>query len=134
MGIQSAGHLVSQTSQVRILHSAEEGSLSPFVSKITSLCQSIKINNNKYVYHQSQVRKPIGSEVRWAEFSPIIGTGYRIRMLASSSIAQLVFEWAFRPLAIWCLSLRNLESCLQQRKTTFLLSMTKSLPVPTNRK
>ena len=47
MGIQSAGDKVSETSQVRILHSAEEDNLSPFDSNISFLCQSIKINNNK---------------------------------------------------------------------------------------
>ena len=46
---------------VRILHSAEEGNLSPFDSKIACLYQSIAINNNKHVYRQSQVRKPTGS-------------------------------------------------------------------------
>ena len=39
------------------------------------LCQIIEINNNQHVYCQSQVRKPIGSEVKWAECSLIIGTG-----------------------------------------------------------
>ena len=49
MGIQSAGELVSETSQLRILHSAEEDNLSPFDSKIACLCQRVKINNNKHV-------------------------------------------------------------------------------------
>ena len=48
-GIQSAGEWASETPWVRILHSAEEDNLSPFVSKIACLCQSIEINNNKYV-------------------------------------------------------------------------------------
>ena len=56
-GIQSAGDSDPET-LVRILYSAEEDKLSPFDSKITCLCQSIEINNNKHVYHQSQVRKP----------------------------------------------------------------------------
>ena len=34
---------------VRILHSAAEDSLSPFDSNIACLCQSIEINNNKYI-------------------------------------------------------------------------------------
>ena len=38
------GELVSETSQLRILHSTEEDSLSPFDSKIACLCQSIEIN------------------------------------------------------------------------------------------
>ena len=48
-GIQSAEDWVSETLWVRILHSAEEDNLSPFDSKIACLCQSIEINNNKYV-------------------------------------------------------------------------------------
>ena len=48
-GIQSAGDLVSETLWVRILHSAEEDSLSPFDSNIACLCQSIKIKNNKHI-------------------------------------------------------------------------------------
>ena len=35
--------------RVRILQSAEEDNLSPFDSNIACLCQSIEINNNKYV-------------------------------------------------------------------------------------
>ena len=34
VGIQSTGEMVSETSQLRILHSAEEDNLSPFDSKI----------------------------------------------------------------------------------------------------
>ena len=37
-------------SRVQILHSAEEHNLSPFDLNIACLCQSIEINNNKYVY------------------------------------------------------------------------------------
>ena len=44
-------------------------------SKLACLCQSIEINN-RCVYRKSQVRKPTGSGVVWAECSPIIGTGY----------------------------------------------------------
>ena len=50
VGIWFAGDLVSQTSQLWILHSAEEDNLSPFDSKITCLCQSIKISNNIHMY------------------------------------------------------------------------------------
>ena len=49
VGIQSAVELVSETSQLRILHSPEEDNLSPFGLKVACLCQSIEINN-KYVY------------------------------------------------------------------------------------
>ena len=48
-GIQSAEDWVSETLWVRILHSAEEDNLSPFDSKNACLCQSIEINNNKYI-------------------------------------------------------------------------------------
>ena len=90
--------------RVQILHSAEEDNLSPFDLNIACLCQSIEINNNKYVYRQSQVRKPTGSGVGWAECSLIIGTGCRVLVfLAWSSIAQSVCQRAFSLLAIWCL-------------------------------
>ena len=88
---------------VRILHSAEEDNLSPFDSNIACLCQSIEINNNKYVYRQSQVRKPTGSEVEWAECLLIIGTGCWVKVLAWSSIAQSVCQQAFSLLANRCL-------------------------------
>ena len=88
---------------VRILHSAEEDNLSFCDSNIACLCQSIKINNNKHVYHQSPVRKPTGSEVEWAECLLIIGTGCRVQVLAWSSIAQWVCQQAFSLLANMCL-------------------------------
>ena len=75
--IQSAGDLGSGA-PVLILHSAEEHNLSPFDLNIACLCQSIEINNNKYVYRQSQVRKSTDSGVKWAECSLIIGTGCRV--------------------------------------------------------
>ena len=65
---------------VRILPSAEEDNSSPLDSNIACLCQSIEINNNKHVYRQSQVRKPTGSEVEWAECLLIIGTGCRVQV------------------------------------------------------
>ena len=79
---QSAEDWVSETPWVRILLSAEEDNLSPFDSKIACLCQSIEINNNKYVYRQSQVRMPNGSGVRWAECLLIIGTGCRVQVFS----------------------------------------------------
>ena len=81
-GIQSAGDWVSETLWVRILHSAEEDNLSPFDSNIACLCQSININNNKYVYRQSQVRMPNGSGIRWSECLLIIGTGCRVQVFS----------------------------------------------------
>ena len=77
--IQSAGDLVSG---VQILHSAEEHNLSPFDLNIVCLCQSIEINNSKYVYRQSQVRKSTDSGVKWAECSLIIGTGCRVQVFS----------------------------------------------------
>ena len=79
--IQSAGDLVSGT-RVSILHSAEEHNLSPFDLNIACLRQSIEINNNKYVYRQSQVRKTTDNGVKWAECSLIIGTGCRVQVFS----------------------------------------------------
>ena len=112
---------------VRILHSAEVNNLSPFDSNIACLCQSIEINNNKHVYRQSQVRMPTGSEVEWAECLLIIGTGCRVQVFAWSSIAQSVCQQALSLLANRCLRPSGFESCLQQRKTTCLLLIRKSL-------
>ena len=81
MGIQSAGEWVPWDFQVRILHSAEEDNLPPLDSNIACLCQSIEINN-KHVYRQSQVGKPNGSEVKWAECSFVIGTGCWVQVLS----------------------------------------------------
>ena len=68
--------------RVQILHSVEEHNLSPFDLNIACLCQSIEINNNKYVYRQSQVRKSIDSGVKWDECSLIIGTGCRVQVFS----------------------------------------------------
>ena len=67
------------------------------------MCQSIEINNNKHVYRQSQVPKPTGSEVEWAECLLIIGTGCLVQVLAWSSIAQSVCQQTFILLANRCL-------------------------------
>ena len=69
--------------RVQILHSAEEHNLSPFDLNIACLYQSIEINNNKYVYSQSQVRKSTESGVKWAECLLIIGTGCRVQVFFS---------------------------------------------------
>ena len=79
--IQSAGYLCLGH-RVQILHSTEEHNLSPFDFNISCLCQSIEINNNKYVYRQSQVRKSTDSGVKWAECSLIIGTGCRVQVFS----------------------------------------------------
>ena len=68
--------------RVQILHSAEEHNLSPFDLNIACLCQSIEINNNKYIYRQIQVRKSTDSGVKWAECSLITGTGCRVQVFS----------------------------------------------------
>ena len=128
MGIQSAGELVSETSQLRILHSAEGNHLSPLDSKIACLCQSIAINNNKHIYRKSQVQKPH----RWWSQVDWMISHYREWLLSSSflswsSIAQSVCEWAFSLLAIWCLRLPIFESYIQQRTRKCLLSIRKPI-------
>ena len=55
--------------------------LPPLWRVFACLCQSIEINNNKYVYRQSQVRMPIGSGVMWAECL-LIGTGCRVQVFS----------------------------------------------------
>ena len=45
-----------------------------------------------------------------------------------SSIAQSVWERAYCLLATWCLRLPSFESCIQQRKTTCLISIHRLLP------
>ena len=99
------------------------GHLCPFDLNIAYLCQSIEINNNKYVYRQSQVRKSTDSGVKWAECSLIIGTGCRVQVF--SLISRLVSEhsicWWF---GVWD---PGFKSCIQQRNTTCLLSIWISL-------
>ena len=96
-------------------------------SKIACLWQSIEMNDYKHVYRQSQVRKPTGSGVEWAECSLIIGTGYWVQdfsLILDSSVGlstgiQSAGDSVPRDLGF--------ESCIQQRKTTCLLSIRKSL-------
>ena len=109
------------------LHSEEEDNLSPFDWKTITLCQSIKINNNKNVYCQSQVRKPISSEVKWAECSLTIGTGCWVKVFAWCLIAQSIFQWGLSLLAIQCLIIPSFKSCIQQRKTTSFILICKLL-------
>ena len=100
-GIQSAEDWVSETFWVRILHSAEEDNLSPFDSKIACLCQRIEINNNKYVYRQSQVRMPNGSGVRWAECLLIIGTGCRVQVFSLILDSSVVLSAGIQSAEDW---------------------------------
>ena len=57
--------------RVQILHSAEEHNLSPFDLNIACLCQSIEINNNKYVFRNSNIGRVIGvaflTQFQWRE-------------------------------------------------------------------
>ena len=90
-GIQFAGDSVPEI-PVWILHSAEEDNLSHFDLNIACLCHSINFNDNKHVYHQSQLRKPTGSGVEWTECSLIIGTGYWFKvssLILDSSVCLL---------------------------------------------
>ena len=103
--IQSAGHLMSGTPGSNPAFSRGIQLVS-FDLNIAYLCQSIKINNNKYAYCQSQVRKSTDSGVKWAECSLILGTGCRVQVLAWSSIARSVCQRAFSLLEIWCLGPR----------------------------
>ena len=87
------------------------------IRKSLGCAKNIKINNNNYVYHQSQVWRPIGCEVKWAKCSLIIWTGCCVQILAWSVITQSVYEWAFSLLVIWCLRFLRIKACIQQRKT-----------------
>ena len=111
--------------RLQILHSAEEHNLSPFDLNIACLCQSIEINNNKYIYRQSQVRKSTDSGDKWAECSLIIGTSCRVQVFAWSSIAQSVCQRAFSLLAIWCLGprLQILHSAEEHNLSPFDLNI-----------
>ena len=70
---------------------------------------------------------PNGSGVRWAECLLIIGTAVEFKFSAWSSIAQSVCQQAFSLLEIGFQRPYGFESCIQQRKTTCLLSIRKSL-------
>ena len=60
------------------------------VQMCVNICESDQLISNivtcmrtlsyVYVYRQSQVRKPTGSEVEWAECLLIIGTGCRVQV------------------------------------------------------
>ena len=101
--------------------------MSPFDSKIACLCQSIEINNNKYVYRQSQVRMPKGSGVRWAECLLIIGTGCRVQVFSLILDSSVGLSAGIQSAKDWVSETPGFESCSQQRKTTCLLSIRKSL-------
>ena len=74
-----------------------------YIRTLQALCNENPhtIHNNKHVYHQSQVRKPTGCGVEWAECSLITGMGCRVQVLAWSSTAQSVWQRTFSLLANW---------------------------------
>ena len=98
----------------------------------------VEINNNKHVYRQSQVRKPTGSEVDWAECLLTIGTGCRVQVFAWSSIAQSVCQQAFRLLANRCLRpwVRILHSAEEDNLSPFdsnITSLCQSIEINNNK-
>ena len=107
---------------VYVGYAGKDNNLSPFDSKIACLCQSIEINNNKYVYRQSQVRMPNGSGVRWAEHLLIIGTGCRVQvfsLILDSSVGlsagiQSAEDWVSETLWV-----RNLHSAEEDNLSLF---------------
>ena len=60
-------------------------------------CHTGSINSSPpsaaYMHRQSQVRKPTGSGVEWAECSLIIGTGCRVQVLLELSSLSSSFAW-----------------------------------------
>ena len=99
----------------------------PFDSKIACLCQSIEINNNKYVYRQSQVRMPNGSGVRWAECLLIMGTGCRVQVFSLILDSSVGLSAGIQSAEDWVSETPGFESYSQQRMTTCFLSIRKSL-------
>ena len=68
--------------------------------------------------------------IRIAKSKPT--TYFRVRftysiMYKAAEVCQSVCEWVLSLLESWCLRLPRFESCIQQRKTTCLLSIRKSL-------
>ena len=117
--IQSAGDLVSGTPGSNPAF-WEEHNLSPFDLNIACLCQSIEINNNKYVYRQTQVESP-DSVVKWAECSLIIGKFKFLAWQLSRFVSEHSVCWRF---GVWD---PGFKSCILQRNTTCLLSIWISL-------
>ena len=104
------------TTSLRMRYGVASGSVT-HLGRVTH----IYTHNNKHVYRQGQVRKPNGSEVKWLNAHS--SWGRAVEFLASSSLAQSVCEWAFSLLENRCLETYRFESCIQQRKTTCLLSI-----------
>ena len=96
-------------------------------SEIACLCQSIEIHNNKHVYRRSQVRMPIGSEVEWAECSLIIGTGCQVQVFSLIFDSSVGLSAGIESAGDSVPEPSGFESCIQQRMTTCLLSIRKSL-------
>ena len=98
-------------------------------SKIACLCQSVEINNKNMYIARTRCESQLAmksSGLKWMlahHRDGLLSSSF----LAWSSIAQLICERAFSMLAIKCLRHPSFESCIQQRKTTCLLSIRKSL-------
>ena len=105
-----------------ILHSAEEDYLSPFDSKIACLCQSIEI---KCISPEPGAK----ANRQWSQVGWML-THHRDGLLSSSLCLILdssVGLWVSSLLANWYPGFPSFESCIQQRKTTCILSIRKSL-------
>ena len=74
------------------------------------------------------VRNTIGSEVKWPECSLIIGTGCWVQVFFSLILSTSVGLWVgIQYAGELVFETSQLRSCIQQRKTTCLLSIRKSL-------
>ena len=83
-----------------------------------------RVGQTIHVYRQNQVQRPTGNEVKWAECSLIIGTGYQVHvfcLILDSSVGLWVGIQSAGDLLPW------FEPWIQQRKTTYLLSIRKWL-------
>ena len=85
-----------------------------------SLCLSIEINN-KHVNRQSQVRKPTGSGVEWAECSLIIGTCSWVPVFSLILESSVDFSEGIQSAG------DSVPETLGRRKRTCFLSIRKSL-------
>ena len=98
-----------------------------FLSNRKSLAcaRASKLTTNMYIARaRCECQMAVG---QWAECLLIIRTGCRVQVFAWSSIAQSVCQQAFSLLDIGFQRPPGFESCIQQRKTSCLLSNRKSL-------
>ena len=131
---------------VRILHSAEEDNLSPFDSNIVCLCQNIEINNNTHVcmyvwcmyacmHNFSSIKRTCWTAGSWRsclslEVVSSIPAGSTIlyRFPCGFICVSLCQSIKIKPTNMYVCMLEIrfqrpwFKSCIQQRKTTCLLS------------